>query len=194
MSKKDSPETTVVAERPAASQETRAEGEQGCGPAASVDLAKKRDLEAREVIRNYMFGNAAVGLIPLPLVDLVAFTGLQLKMIHSISNIYDVPFRQDLGKSILASLLGGMGTFAVAGGIWGSLMKFIPGVGILLTGVTLPAVSAAVTYAVGRVFIMHFEAGGTLLDFDAAKFRGYFEQCYQEGLKQAAEEKSAAKN
>ena len=34
------------------------------------------------------------------------------------------------------------------------------------------------THAIGRTFVRHFEAGGTLLDFDAKKMRTYFKQEY----------------
>jgi hypothetical protein len=35
--------------------------------------------------------------------------------------------------------------------------------------------ASASTYAVGRVFIQHFESGGTFLDFDPDKVRAHFE-------------------
>ena len=36
------------------------------------------------------------------------------------------------------------------------------------------------TQAVGNTFVMHFESGGTLLTFDAEKFRDYFIKEFQE--------------
>ena len=45
----------------------------------------------------------------------------------------------------------------------------------------MPAVNGAFSYAVGRVFIRHFESGGTFLDFDADKVRGYFNEQFREG-------------
>jgi hypothetical protein len=36
--------------------------------------------------------------------------------------------------------------------------------------------ASALTYAIGRVFIHHFELGGTLLNFDADKLRSYFRE------------------
>jgi uncharacterized protein (DUF697 family) len=45
------------------------------------------------------------------------------------------------------------------------------GPGSVLGGLTIGALEATVTFALGQVFIEHFESGGTLLDFDAAVAR-----------------------
>jgi len=45
----------------------------------------------------------------------------------------------------------------------------------------LPAVAGASTYAVGQVFIQHFESGGTFLDFDPEKVKGYFAEQFEKG-------------
>lgn len=47
-------------------------------------------------------------------------------------------------------------------------------IGQALGLVTTPVFAWASTVAVGRVFIEHFESGGTLLDFDAEKMRHYY--------------------
>ncbi len=39
--------------------------------------------EAHEMVKNYVFGAMAIAAVPLPLVDLAAVTGLQIKMVHS---------------------------------------------------------------------------------------------------------------
>ena len=45
----------------------------------------------------------------------------------------------------------------------------------------MPTLNAAISYAVGKVFIQHFESGGTFLDFDPKKVRAYFEDQFREG-------------
>jgi hypothetical protein len=45
----------------------------------------------------------------------------------------------------------------------------------------MPAVAAASTWATGKVFIRHFESGGTFLDFDPAKARAYYAEEYEAG-------------
>ena len=42
--------------------------------------------------------------------------------------------------------------------------------------IALPGLAFASTYAIGKVFVLHFEAGGTLLDFDPLKMRAHFER------------------
>jgi hypothetical protein len=60
-------------------------------------------------------------------------------------------------------------------------MKFIPGIGTAAAMFVTPALSAASTYAVGRVFVQHLESGGTLLTFNAKKMREHFEKALGEG-------------
>ena len=50
--------------------------------------------------------SGAAGPIPLPLVDMAAVGGVQLYMLRRLSEIYEIPFSENLGKSILSSLAG----------------------------------------------------------------------------------------
>ena len=147
-----------------------------------VEVVPDREAEARHLIRNYVYGNAAVGLIPLPMVDLVALTGVQLKMVHALAQHYGVEFNKEIVKSILLSFAGSLGALTVGAGLFASALKFVPGVGHAVGFLAFPAATAAFTYAVGRVFIMHFEAGGNILNFDAKAMHIYFRQFYNEGL------------
>ena len=51
----------------------------------------------------------------------------------------------------------------------------------------MPIISAATTYAVGQIFIQHFESGGTLLSFDAEKAMGLFKGLFKKGRVEAEE-------
>jgi len=53
----------------------------------------------------------------------------------------------------------------------GSSLKLIPGGGTLLGSASVAAFSAAATYAIGKVFVRHFENGGTLQNFSAEKIQ-----------------------
>ena len=77
-------------------------------------------------------------------------------------------------------------------GVAASAVKLIPLVGSLSGMLALPIVAGASTYALGKVFVVHFETGGTLLDFDPEKTREYFAAKYKEGQKVSADMKSAA--
>ncbi len=155
--------------------------------ADSATPEEDRLTQAGKVIRNYSLGNVAMGAIPLPLVDLAGMTAVQLKMLHSLSKLYDVPFSKDLAKSAVSSLLGSSLPLHFAGPASASLAKFIPFIGQGLAYATLPVFSGASTYAVGKVFVQHFESGGTFLTFDPEQVRAYFDEQMKEGKNIAKE-------
>ena len=45
--------------------------------------------------------------------------------------------------------------------------------------ISVPIIGGAFTHATGKVFVLHFEAGGTLLDFDPHKMRRYFKEEFE---------------
>jgi len=153
-------------------------------PEGNVDLGRAERLE--KIAKNHILASMGVGLIPIPLVDMVALTGIQLDMIKKLSAEYDVPFRQDVGKSIITSLVGGL-LPASLGGTIASLIKFVPIIGQTTGAVTMPVISGASTYAIYKVFIQHLESGGTFLDLDPAKVKAYFAEQFTQGKKVTAD-------
>ena len=143
---------------------------------------------AEKIVKKWSLVAAGLGLVPLALVDLASIFGVQLKMLADLANHYDIPFKKDAGKSALAGLVGsGVGTSLGTGAIR-SLVRAIPVVGPVASLAVMPAFGGASTYAVGKVFIQHFESGGTLLNFNPEEVREY----YQHELAAAAESESAA--
>jgi uncharacterized protein (DUF697 family) len=137
---------------------------------------------SNSIIRNHMVWSMGAGFIPVPIADFFAVTAIQLDMIRQLSRIYNVDFKETSGKAIITSLSGAsvarMGSRAI---------KFIPGVGSILGGVTLAILSGASTYALGEVFKNHFETGGTFLDFDVARLKRMYDEKFEKG-KEVAEE------
>ena len=154
-----------------------------------------RRLEAANIIKIYMGWSAGAAFLPLPLLDIAAVTALQVKMVADLADTYDVPFSKNVVKTVIGGLLGGILPTALARGA-SSIVKAIPGVGSILGAITAPAFSTAATYAVGRVFQQHFEAGGNVLNFDPDAMRGYFRDEYDKAVadekKKASTTKSAA--
>lgn len=140
------------------------------------------------IIQRYTLGALAPGLIPLPLVDLAALTGIQLAMLGHLSKVYEVKFSRNLVKSLLGALVGNS-TGVVVTPTVASLFKLVPGLGSIYGGASVALVGAAVTYAVGKVFQMHFEAGGNFLNFDPEAMHAYFAEQLEEGKKVAAQMK-----
>ncbi|OQW90810.1 MAG: hypothetical protein BWK79_18710 [Beggiatoa sp. IS2] len=149
----------------------------------------ERETEATETVKKYAIGSMAVGLIPVPLADVAALTGIQLKMLHSLSAQYEVQFSENLVKSLISSLLGGMLSLTVA-----SLIKSVPLVGQVSGAVSMAVMGGATTYATGKVFIQHFESGGTFLDFNPEKVKGQFKNLYEEGKKFVSRQSHSTSN
>jgi uncharacterized protein (DUF697 family) len=137
---------------------------------------ERRDEQASQLVDRYSLWSGAAGLIPIPIVDVAAVGGVQIQMLRKLSEIYGVPFSDNMGKSVLAGLAGSLipasTATTTAMGV-GSLMKGIPGVGTIVGALTMPAFSAGATYIIGKVFIQHFASGGTLLDFNPPDYREF---------------------
>ena len=139
---------------------------------------------AYEIVDGYWKWAAAAGLIPIPVLDIAAVTGVQIKMISDLAHHYELPFRKERAKVIVGSLLGAISAPALSVatlGLLGPVLKVVPGIGTVLGVVVTPAFNAAATYAIGRVFVQHFESGGTFLDMDPDKVREHFKAEFEAG-------------
>jgi len=157
------------------SNETTAPDAAGA-PGAAPMTDEERDEAASKLVDRFSLWSGAAGLVPIPLVDIAAVGGVQLQMLRRLSEIYGVPFSENLGKSLIASLAGSVipastATTAALGA--GSFVKFMPGFGTAIGAVTMPVISAGATYVIGKVFIQHFASGGTLLDFNPPDYREF---------------------
>lgn len=132
--------------------------------------------QANTVVKNHIIWSMGAGFIPVPIADLFAVTAIQLDMIRQLSNLYDVDFKETSGKAIITSLSG-----ASVARMGARAIKFIPGVGSVLGGVTLAILSGASTYALGEVFKAHFENGGTFLDFDISRIKRMYDESFEKG-------------
>ena len=151
----------------------------------TATLSVSKQSEAEQIVNSYIPWSMGAGLVPVPIADVAALTGVQVKMLADLSKHYGVEFSENRGKSIVFSLLGSLGTTSLAFGTVGSLVKGIPGLGTWLGAATLPVFGAAVTFATGKVFIQHFESGGTFLNFDGLKAKELFAETFEEGKREA---------
>ncbi|MCP4692317.1 MAG: DUF697 domain-containing protein [Desulfobacterales bacterium] len=147
--------------------------------------------EVGKIIKKHVLGAAGVGLIPMPLLDMVALTGVQLNMLRRLANYYDVPFMEEKGKHLIASLLGAFVPVGAARPL-ASLIKAVPVVGQALGGLSMSITAGASTYAVGKVFERHFASGGTFPDFDPGKVKEYFAGYFEAGERVAEKAKKKA--
>jgi len=148
---------------------------------------------AVETVRRYMWLSGAAGLVPIPVADVVAVSGVQLKMLADISKIYDSPFGASRGKMIIGSLMGYVLPRALSFGVIGSLIKGIPLVGTLAGAPAMALFSSASAWALGAVFIQHFDSGGTFLNFDPEAVREYYRAQFEAGQKMVTDRKTEEK-
>jgi uncharacterized protein (DUF697 family) len=126
--------------------------------------AERRLALAMNLVKRFSFWSGAAGLIPFPGIDLVTVGGVQIQMLRRLSQVFEVPFSENRGKALIASLAGAM--IPASSGLGAaSMVKSVPVVGTTVAIAAMPALSAGATYAIGMAFIEHFASGGTLLDF-----------------------------
>ena len=132
----------------------------------------ERGETASKLVDRFALWSGVAGLIPLPVVDVLAVGGLQVQMLRRLSQIYDVEFSENRGKAVIAALAGTM--IPVTSGMGAaSALKAVPILGALASGFVMPVLSAGATFAIGKAFVQHFESGGTLLDFNPPDYREF---------------------
>ena len=133
-----------------------------------------RKTEAQNVVKNNIITSMASGLIPIPLVDILSLSNIQFHMIQTLAEHYETP-TENIKKSLITSFISGSLPVVSVLGL-GSIIKSMPGIGSLAGSGSVSMASGAVTYAVGQVFIRHFELGGTLQDFNPNSAKDFFRE------------------
>lgn len=121
----------------------------------------------------------ALGAVPV--VDLVAVTAVQVKMLHAVAALHGERWSRRLAGEFVALLGTG-----IAGGVVGrmlgkSVVKLVPGWGQTLGAAWGASTSAAVTYAIGKAAVA-FLAARKAGSVEAGTVRA----AYVEALKSAA--------
>ena len=144
-----------------------------------------RLLQANEIVAYHVQWSLGLGLVPIPLIDAVAILITQVRMLKKLSDHYGIACSENHVKILVTSLIGGTNSGLIGGKFLISMTKLVPGIGTFIGITAMSALSGSITYAVGQVFIQHFESGGTFLDFDPKKVRAYFMAQFEEGKKMA---------
>jgi len=137
-------------------------------------------IKADQLIRKYAFRSSITGFIPIPIVDILGLIGIQQMMLYHLAKLYDISYSKAIAKTRIAGLTSGL-TTKLANPMLGSALKLLPGVGTMIGGASMAVLGGASTYAVGKVFQKHFEAGGTLEDFDPKIAKESFEAELEKG-------------
>jgi uncharacterized protein (DUF697 family) len=137
--------------------------------ATATAVPHEHDIHAAagSIISNAVRWSAAAAVVPVPYLDLAALGSVQVKIVRDLAKAYEVDPNEVTLNGVISSLLGTLGSVGAGSLLVGPAVKLIPGSGSLLGSVTVGAFGSAATYAIGKIFVRHFEGGGTLGDFSA---------------------------
>ena len=135
-----------------------------------------KEQQADKVIGSHVVWALGGGLIPVPLLDIAAVTAIQMDMLTQLADVYEVEFSNSTGKAFVSGLTGS--TFARLGA---SLIKAVPGIGTVIGGISMSAMSGASTYAVGQVAKNVFGSKGSLTEVDLQWAKDAYSEAYERG-------------
>jgi uncharacterized protein (DUF697 family) len=141
---------------------------------------------AHDVIKQHVVWACGAGMVPVPLVDYVAVSAIQVDLIKQLCTLHGVDYSEGGGKMWVSALTGG----AIAR-IGASAIKAIPGIGSVLGGLSMAVASGAATYALGQVVRRHLEEGGNMSNLDVENAKRTYQAEYAEGKKVAADAQKA---
>lgn len=132
---------------------------------ATAAAPDDRQDRAHAIIRHSTKVAAYVGLVPLPLIDMVGLLGVQTAMIRDLARVYGIEVDHQRLKTLVGSLSGSIGGATVGKSIALSILRTVAAPLAIIAG---PSSAATFTWAVGTAFHRHFQSGGQLHTFDHA--------------------------
>jgi uncharacterized protein (DUF697 family) len=162
-------------------EETKASGDAPAEQTAVVLSSPGTVDEAVRIVNLYSKIAAAAGLLPGNLLNFAAILAVQITMVWRIANTFGQKDGKNRVRGSILALMGSVVPTSVGHGV-GFIVASIPAIiaGSVLYFLVTPVLAYALTQAVGNTFVMHFESGGTLLDFDPKAFQEYFLKEFRE--------------
>lgn len=128
-----------------------------------------REAAAMQIVYRYMAASSGAALVPVPGLDIVLLAGIHVALIKRLCEHYHVDFSEHTARNLLVAIAASIVPGTLGSFTGHKFLRLLPP-GLSLFGwAVMSASSAAFSYALGRLFIRHFEAGGTLFSFDAAR-------------------------
>ena len=134
--------------------------------------------EVNKIIRKSVYAAMGIGIIPIPFVNLAAVTTSSIVMIKRLSELYGVEFKEGVARKIVTAVIGA-GVGVLASGPVESVVGAIPLIGLPLAIATKPALNGMTTYALGRMFVTHFEEGGGFVSVNIDAMKDSFSSAYK---------------
>lgn len=150
------------------------------------DTGRARSAAASRSIRRHTLYAAAGTLIPIPMIEVVTSTSMQIHMIAQLCDIYGVRFSENAVKASLATFVGVIIPSGSIGVSAYMLARAVPVVGPVLGLTTAPVLAGGMTWAIGRVFAWHFDGGGSLDDFRANDAITRFKKEFADGKRRVS--------
>lgn len=118
-----------------------------------IVCAEGNERELEKIITKFTFAAMGAAIVPLPVADIFAITGVQVWMLKEINQMYQrrsLSFDEAIGAAVTAA--AGVLT-------WASLAKLLPGIGTLIGGAAQATIAGAATYGLGMTWIELLERG-----------------------------------
>ncbi|MCB9039154.1 MAG: DUF697 domain-containing protein [Lewinellaceae bacterium] len=135
---------------------------------------------ADDIIKNHVLLASAAALLPYAGLDVAVVTGVQFRMVRKLAEAYEIPFESQEVRAVLSAL-----SFSTIARLFsdGASSLFNPNerTGNWSKGLTRAAVMGFFTGAVGKIYNMHFEQGGTLDMLDLDHFIEYAKELVRSG-------------
>jgi uncharacterized protein (DUF697 family) len=112
---------------------------------------EEKQRAVKDVIQICSTAAAAVTIQPIPFMDMVLLSPIQIALVQSIARVYG----HSLDKKSVLEILSTFGASLVTQGVIMSAAKFVPFIGWLVT----TSMAYALTYAVGEVSDHYFKNG-----------------------------------
>lgn len=128
---------------------------------AADAATRRRRRKAVAIVERYANFSAVGGAIPVPIANAAALTALLVRMVRSLSELYDVPFERNRTRSVVIGLMGGALPTGFATIATSMVTSFVPGYNLL--GLAVSSVtSSAYARSIGQLYIEHFENGAAV--------------------------------
>jgi len=149
--------------------------EENCTAIATTPIP---DLQAKadKIIKSHVMWSMGAGLVPIPIADLAGVTAVQMDALKQLAELHGVEYTEATGKRFVAALAGGL-----AARIGASAVKAIPGIGSIVGGLSMSALSGASTYALCHVADKHFRTHGDFLEMDWDDAKAAYQSALEKG-------------
>ena len=129
---------------------------------------EKRSEAVRNVISVCSIASGAVGLQPVPMLDLAVMAPMQVAMVQAIGHIHGHP----LSKRSVAEMLSTLGGSIMTQATMRTAARIVPGIGLVMSA----SMAYSLTWAMGETSDHYFRNGRGLSDAELSRT---FEEAYR---------------